>query len=90
MMVEHKDRREHTVHYLMQMATELQKMADGAMIPSLSLLFAMAADEAEDFIGRHYPKTQEVALFGQQRDKAAAVADKPAGKIKLHQGEIEL
>lgn len=73
-----QDNREGTIRYLMQMACEMKKMAAGADVPLLALLFEMAADEANDFLENHYAQV----MSGRQPsgrcegNETAIVADK--------------
>lgn|GEM_PF-1968963 len=75
-----QDNREGTIRYLMQMADEMKKMAKGVFMPSLALLFEMAADEAGDFLDRHYPyhADKKQLSVGDEGNEAAAVANKTA------------
>jgi len=78
-----RDNREMTVRYLLQMADEMKKMAEGAFAPSLALLFEMAADEANDFLERqraHHTGNRQ-PLIREERDKTAAVTDKVTCKV---------
>lgn len=72
------DNREGTIRYLMQMACEMKKMAAGANVPLLALLFEMAADEANDFLENHDARvTGGRQLSGRcEGNEATIVADK--------------
>lgn len=58
-MTAHRDNRQATIRYLMHMADEMKKMAQGAFVPSLALLFDMAGDEARNFLTENAVKTAE-------------------------------
>lgn len=87
-----QDNREGIIRYLMQMADEMKKMAEGAFVPSLALMFEMAADEARDFLDRHSTPgaDKKQSSIREKGDQTAAVANKAACQVEFHQGKIKL
>jgi len=69
---------------------QMKKMAEGVLVPSLVLLFEMVADEASDFLDRHYAHRtgKKLPLIRLQGDESTVMTDKMTCEVEFHQGKI--